>query len=143
MVVVVANENHPQKRVCMLVLRVMGDGGGRRVQPPLRTSVDGSFLGGGRSGDVAKEPPPSRMSIRGSFSRVGGGDVAKEPPLSKTSIRGSFSRVVVVVMLPKSNHPQKRAVYARFRGWWWWWRWWAMEKHPSNLWVVKSMLVST
>jgi len=101
------------------------------------------IFGGGRSGDVAKEPPPSRMSIRGSFSRVGGGDVAKEPPPSKTSIRGSFSRVVVVVMLPKSNHPQKRALYARIRGWRWWWRWWAMEKHPSNLWVVKSMLVST
>ena len=79
------------------------------------------------------------MNVRGSFSRVGGGDVAKEPPPSKTSIRGSFSRVVVVVM---SNHPQKRAVYAHFRGWWWRW-WWAMEKHSSNLWVVKSMLVST
>ncbi len=45
MVVVVANENHPQKRACMLVLRVMGGGGGRRAQPPSRTSVGGSFLG--------------------------------------------------------------------------------------------------
>ena len=45
MVVVVANENHPQEQVCMLVLRVMGGGGGRRAQPPSRTSVGGSFLG--------------------------------------------------------------------------------------------------
>ena len=70
---------------------------------------------GGGSGDVAK----ARMNVHGSFSRVGGGDVAKEPPPSKTSIRGLFSRVVVVVILPKSNHPQKRAVYGRFRGWRW------------------------
>jgi len=45
MVGVVANENHPQKRVCMLVLRVMGGGGGRRAQPPSITSVGGSFSG--------------------------------------------------------------------------------------------------
>ena len=44
-VVVVANENHPQKRACMLVLRVMGGDNGEEAQPPLRTSVGGSFSG--------------------------------------------------------------------------------------------------
>jgi len=124
MVVVVANENHPQKRACMLVLRVMGRWWWWESAATLENECRWLTFGGGRSGgggDVAK-------------------DVAKEPPPSKTSIRGSFSRVVVVVM---SNHPQKRAVYAHFRGWRWWRWWWAMEKHSSNLWVVKSMLVST
>ncbi len=37
------------------------------------------------------------MSIRGSFSRVGGGDVAKEQPPSKTGSVCSYSRVEVVV----------------------------------------------
>jgi hypothetical protein len=43
-----------------------------------------------------------------------GGGEGKESPPSKTSIRGSFSRVEVVVVLAKGLHHRKRAYTARF-----------------------------
>ncbi len=57
------------------------------------------FEGGGDSGGISKEQPPTKTSVHGSFSRrVGGSSVGKEHPPSKTNHTGSFSRVEVVVL---------------------------------------------
>ena len=50
------------------------------------------------------------------FEDGNGGGGAKERPPSKTSIRGSFLRMEVVLMVPRSDHPRKRAYSARFQG---------------------------
>ena len=72
------------------------------------------FEGGGGGGG-GKEQPPSKASRVCSFSRV---EVVKvlEGITLKNKLCGWFSRVVMV-LLARSNLPQKRAYPARFRGW--------------------------
>jgi hypothetical protein len=85
--------------------------------------------GGGMWQRATMEQPPSKMSIHGEvatalenephmlgFEGGNGGGVAKEQPPSKTSRVWSVSKVEMVVVLPRSDHPRKRAYVARFRG---------------------------
>jgi len=87
-------------------------------------------LAGGRGG-VGSEKATTHQNehTRLIFKGGGGGVGAKSPP-SKTSIRDSFSKVEAVVVLTKSLHRRKRAYAACFRWWRWWWCW--QRVHPQK-----------
>ncbi len=78
--------------------------------------------GGGRSGgggDVGKGQPSSKTSTSAHFRRwwwcwPGGGGDKEQPPLKMSHIC-LFSRVEVVMVLARTNRPQKRGSFSRTR----------------------------